>query len=178
MLSCLYVFTFIPLSVILSFRQHSFVPLWLRVQCLGYCQFERNERRWTDGEWFLSLRRVVLVISTLLRVQVQPRTRRTPSPTPYTQCPVVDCGDKDCSVGGFAKDAFGCTLCICDDPCQVCCPSWILIIIIDCSEPTRAGNVSNALQLIYFMIPRFSAQYHHHNIHADNPHLDPESLPP
>ena len=34
-------------------------------------------------------------------------------------------------------------------PCQVCCPSWIRIIIIDCSEPPRAGNVSNALQLIY-----------------------------
>jgi len=47
-------------------------------------------------------------------------TRQTPAPTQATSCPVLDCADKNCSVSGFATDSFGCRLCICDDPCEVC----------------------------------------------------------
>jgi len=45
--------------------------------------------------------------------------RKTPSSTLSTTCIELDCAGKNCSVSGFATDAFGCTLCICADPCEV-----------------------------------------------------------
>lgn len=45
---------------------------------------------------------------------------RSSSPTQTVTCEEVDCSDKDCSVGGFDTDEFGCRVCICADPCEVC----------------------------------------------------------
>jgi len=49
------------------------------------------------------------------------RTSETSSPTQAPTCIENDCAGagKDCSVSGFLTDAFGCTLCICADPCEV-----------------------------------------------------------